>query len=384
MAITRTDNQLARSATKFFVEAIIALILCAGSAVWVRAQDAQSSNAIESWKAATQTSVGTNPLRTTESHSQSGNRSLDKQKVEVLGTDGSYRPDYDIETETIQVDATTTRKTIRTYKWDTNGQRNLAEQTQEDARNLPGGNGQTVRTTSTRDVNGNLQLVQREIADTNKPSSDVQETKTTVYLADGNGRFTPSRQTQELQKRAEHHVEVKKKTLLPGANGNWEVGELSEKTITEDGKSRTSDERVSRADVEGRLSEYSRTIGKETETPAGEKTSTIETYSTDVPGIVVDGSLHLNQRVTNVGNSNSDTSAEQQVEQRDPGNPTDGLQVSSKTKYSVKYAASGMQQTKTVQVRDGNGSFSVFSAQTQETSHVPPVQAPPASPDKSK
>jgi len=65
------------------------------------------------------------------------------------------------------------------------------------------------------------------------------------------------------------------------------------------------------------------------------------------------------------------------------------LQVSSKIKYTVKYAASGSQQTKTVQVRDGSGNFSVYSTETEKSEHAPagPASAAPApseSPNKSQ
>ena len=45
---------------------------------------------------------------------------------------------------------------------------------------------------------------------------------------------------------------MKKTTLLPDGNGNWAVGEVKENTIKEDGKNRTSEERVSHADSDGK------------------------------------------------------------------------------------------------------------------------------------
>jgi hypothetical protein len=362
-------------------------VLSVGSAVCAQAQDARPDNADESWTATTQTSIdNTNPLRTTDSHSKSGNRSVDNQKVEVLGPDGGYRPDHDIETETIRVNDTTTHTVVRTYKWDANGQRNLVEVTEEEARNPTGGDAKVVRTTSSRDVNGSLQIVQREVADTRKTSSDAQETKTTTYLADGNGGFTPLRQTQELQKRgADGRVDVKTATLMPGANGNWELGEVKDRIIKGDGKNRTTEETVSRPDPEGRLSEVSRTVGEETENAAGERSNTVETYSLEGTGVPVDGSLHLNQRVTTVEKKDSQEKiTEQQVEQPNIGNPSDGVQVNGKNKYIVKYAASGTQQKKTVEVRAANGTFTVFSAETQKSDQVPPSQFPAASSDKPK
>ncbi len=346
MASSQPENQLAVSTTKLLVKLFIAVILCVGSVVYAQAQEAQPNNTNESWTATTQTSVyNTNPSRTMESHVKSGDRSVDKQKVEVLGPNGRYQPDYETDKETVQVNATTTRTVERTYRWDVNGQRNLVQVTEEEARSSANGDAQVVRTASNSDANGNLQVMQREVADTRKTSPDAQETKTTIYLLDGNGRLTPSLQTQELQKRsADHRVEVKKTMLRPGSSGNWEVGEVKESTIKEDGKNRTREERVSRPDSEGRLSEISRTVDKETETAAGEKSNTVETYSTEVPGLAPDGSLHLNRRVTTVQKKDSGgETTEQQVEQPNSGDPNAGVQVSAKTKYIVKYGASGAQ-----------------------------------------
>ena len=130
MASSRPKNRVAVSATELLVKSMISVILCVGSVLCAQAQDAQPNNSNESWTATTQTSVdNTNPSRTTESHAKSGNRSVDKQRVEVLGPDGRYQPDSDTEKETVRVNATTTRTMVRTYRWDANGQRKLAQVT---------------------------------------------------------------------------------------------------------------------------------------------------------------------------------------------------------------------------------------------------------------
>ncbi len=385
MALSQPENRLAVSMTKLLVKLVIAVILCVGSVVYAQAQEAQPNNTNESWTATTQTSVyNSNPSRTMESHVKSGDRSVDKQRVEVLGPNGRYQPDYETDKETVQVNATTTRTVERTYRWDVNGQRNLVQVTEQEARSSANGDAQVVRTTSNSDANGNLQVMEREVADTRKTSPDAQETKTTIYLLDGNGRLTPSLQTQELQKRsADHTVDVKKTMLRPGSSGNWEVGEVKESTIKEDGKNRTREERVSRPNSEGRLSEVSRTVGKETETTAGEKSITVETYSTEVPGLAPDGSLRLNRRVTTVQKKDSGgETTEQQVEQPNSGDPNAGVQVGAKTKYIVKYGTSGAQQTKTVQARDVNGTFNVVFVETRKSDQVPAAQVQIAPSDK--
>ena len=378
MAYSNPESQAAVS--RLLINSIIFLILCGGAAVSAQAQDPQANSSDESWTATTENSVTNgNPSRTTESHAKSGNRSVDRQRVEVLGPNGRYQPDSETETETVRVNDTTTRTVVRTYTWDGNGRRKLARVTEEEARSTASGDAHVVRTTSSSDVNGNLRAVQRETAETRKTSPDVQETKTTVYLADGNGGFTTSRQTQELQKRAaDHRLEEKKTTLVPDGNGSWKVGEVKEKTIQEDGKNRTTEERVSRPDLQGRLSEFSRTVGEETETTAGEKNNTTDTYSTNIPGLAGDGRLHLNERVTTVQKKNSDGgTTERQVELPNPGNPNDGRQVRAKTKYIVLYGASGTQQTKTIQERDLNGNLNVVSVEKRKSDQVaPPAQAP--------
>src|SRR3984893_2120166 len=378
MAFLKSEDHFPLAAIRLFVKPLLVIVLGVGPFVVARAQDSQSNKGDESWTTTTESKVeNLNPVRTTESHNKSGNRSVDKQRVEVLGPDGHYQPNSDTETETIHENDSTTRTVVRTYTWDGNGRRQLFQITEEDARTTASGDKQVTRTTSNSDVNGNFQVVQREVADTTKSSPDTQETKTTLNRADGNGGFSTLRQTHELEKRNadDHSVEVKKTMLLPDGNGNWQVGEVKEQTTKEDGKNRTTEERILRPDVNGKLSELSRTVGLETETAAGEKSSTVDTYSTQLPGSAGNGTLRLNRRVTTIQKKDSTgEKTEQQVEQPNLGTPSDGLQVRTKTKYVVQYAAAGTQQTKTTQVRDSAGNFSVVSVETQKSDHPP--QAP--------
>jgi hypothetical protein len=366
---------------------MFSVILCVGSAVCAQAQDAPLDHTNEAWTATTQASVdNTSPTRTQESHASSGSRNMDKQIVEVLGADGRYLPNFETDKETVRVNATATRTVVRTYMWDVDGRRNLEQVTEEEARSSASGDVQVIRTTSNSDGNGNLQVVQREVADTKETSPDAQETKTTIYLPDVNGGLTPYVQTQELQKRsADHRVEVKKTMLHPDSRGNWEVSAVKEITIKEDSKPRISEERVSRPDSDGGLSEISRTFGEETEASAGEKTKTSETYSTYVPGVAPDGNLHLNWRVTTVQKTDSGgTTTEQLGKQPNPDDPNGGLQVTTRTKYIVRCDASGTQQTKTIQVRDINGTFNVISVETRKSDSVPAEHVPIAPSDKPK
>jgi len=386
MAVSQLDNPIDALSTKFIIKLIISVIFCALAPVCAQAQNAQPNGTTESWTATTQTSLqNTSPSRTTDSHVRSGNQTVDKQIVEALGPNGRYQSSSETEKETIHVDATTTRTVVRSYSWDVNGQRDLQQVTEEEARSSASGDVHVIRTMSESDGNGNLQVIQREVADTRKISPDVQETKTTTYLPNGNGGLTPSLQTQELQKRiADHRVEVKKTLLQPNSSGNWEVAEAKETTLKEENKNRTSEERISRPDSEGGLSEVSRTVGKETENSAGEKNTTVETYFTNAPGVAADGSLRLNWQVTTVEKTNAGgRTTEQQGKQPNPNDTNGGLQVTTKTKYTVRYAASSTEETKTVQERDINGAFNVVSAEARKSNQAPAAQeqlAPSAKP----
>src|ERR1700751_1624806 len=120
MASSKPENQVAVSPTVLLMKSMVSVVFCVGSTICAQAQDVQR-NVNESWTATTETSVeNQNPSRTTESHAKSGNRSVDTQRVEVLGPDGRYVPSSDAETETVQVNTTTTRTVVRTYRWDAN------------------------------------------------------------------------------------------------------------------------------------------------------------------------------------------------------------------------------------------------------------------------
>ena len=381
MACPKFEDHFSLAGIRLFVKPLLVIVLCAGPFVVARAQDSQPNKGDESWTTTEESKAdNTNPARTLESHSKSGNRSIDKQRVEVLGPDGHYQPVSDMETETIRVNDSTTRTVMRIYRWDGNGRRQLSQVTEEDARTTASGDEHVTRTTSNSDVNGHLQVAQREVADTTKSSPDTQETKTTLYQADGNGGFSTLRQTDELEKRnADHSVEVKKTTLVPDGNGSWQVGEVKEQTTKEDGKNRTTEERTSRSDVNGKFSEVSRTVGQEAENAAGEKSRTVDSYSTQIPGSAGNGTLQLNRRVTTIQKKDSSgENAEQQIEEPNLGNPSDGLRVKTKTKYLVLYAAAGTQQSKTTQVRDSAGNFSAVAVDTQKSDRPPQAPEKPA------
>ena len=357
-------------------------------ALWAQTSDSQTEDADKSWTTTTESqSDNVNPTRTAESHTRTGNRTLDSLSIQRRGLDGHFEAFQDIEKETVKVDATTVRTTTRAFARDADGAKILVQTTEEEKRTSPGGDSIVVRSVSNPDSNGKLQLVQRQVEETKKISKDVEDTKTTVMLPSINGGLAPAMKVEERRTLgANNMVESQKTTLRPDGAGNWQVDEIRQATTRQEGKgNRSTDERVSRPDSDGKLGEISRTVSKESESASGEKRNTVEIYSLDVPGSARDGGLHLVERSTTSQRTNStgQQTTEQQVEQPHPGDPGSGLQVIAITTDTVRQSPSGAQATRTIQARDANGGFGVVSVDTTKSDNIHAIQvqiAPSESP----
>jgi hypothetical protein len=355
-----------------------AAYFCSGLTLSAQTSDSQTGDPNKSWTATTESqSDNVNPTRTIESHTQSGNRTLDKQSVQRRGSDGHFEPYQDIEKETVQLDAATVQTTTRTFGRDADGAKTLVEVIEEEKHTLAGGDSNLVRATSDSDANGNLQLVRSRIEETKRTSTDVEETKITVMLPSINGGLVPSVKVQERREQgANGTVESQETTLLHDGAGNWQVGEVRRTTTRQEGDNRSTEEQVSLPDSEGKLGEVSRTVSNEAVTASGEKRDTVETYSISVPGAVSDGGLHLVKRATTAQrlSSTGQQTTEQQVEQADPGDPGSGLRVTILTTDTVRPGPSEAQATRTVQARDANGSFGVVSVDTTKSDNIHAIQ----------
>ncbi len=369
----------------------IFVCLCAHPLLWGQTTSPQSDSN-SPWTATTESqSDDASSTRTTESHSQSGNRTVDTQSVQRRDAEGNFEPHQDIEKETVQVDAGTVRTITRTFSRDANGDKTVTQVVEEEKRTLPGGDSNVVSTISNADGSGALQVIQRQIEETAKIGKDAEETKTTMMLPSADGGLTPAMKVQEhRQQDANGTIESQKTTLLPDGAGNWEVGEVRQATTTLAGNDRSTEERVSRPDHDGNLSEVSRTVTKEAEVGLGEKRDTVETFSVDVPGVARDGSsLQLVKRAT-TDQRTSSTGAqitEQRVEQSNPGDPNAALQVTILTTDTVSPGASGAQGKRTVEMRDANGNYGslgVVSVDTTKSDNIHAIQVQIAPPEKPK
>jgi hypothetical protein len=358
----------------------VALGLLVSPFVWAQAGGSGSRGYTDqSWSSSSQQSdpTGTvNPTRTKESHKEGGGRTVDKQSVERL-MDGSYQPYLDSEQESVRVNDTTVRTIHRTYGRSPDGQKVLTQVTEEETRTLPGGTQKVVRTTSNPDANGGLQVVQREVQESKQTSSAVRETNTTVLTPDLNGGFTPSLRTQSREtKTNDRTVQFKTSTLAPDGNGNWQLNEVREGVIKDDGaQGKTKEERVLRPGSDGNLAVTNRTVTREAQNATGEKRQTVESYSADLPGTSPDG-LQLNQRVTTVQRrtAGGGETTEERVDQRNAASPGDNLRTTQRAIDIVRPASGNTNnETRTVQTLGASGDLGTVWVDTRKIQNSAPA-----------
>ena len=148
--------------------------------------------------------------------------------------------------------------------------------------------------------------------------------------------------------------------------------ETREGTIEESGAQRTTDETVSKADVNGNLSVASRTVTSDALDSHGDTRSTVETYSKETLGSAPDRDLHLSQRVTTVvKNKANGSTREMQVEDRSIANPSDGIRASSKTIDIVRTGPTGTSEKRTTHMERGNGSLDAIEVDTRKSDQTP-------------
>ena len=370
---------------------MIAGLCCCALTVFSQTSNGPTDQQNSSWTATTDLKSGDSlstriPVRITENHRHDGNRTVDERSVQIKGVDGHLAPYQEIETETLQVDSTTVRTTIRTFGRDVNRAKSLIQVTEEERRTLPGGGSNVLRVTSNPDVNGKLKPVQHEFVETKAISKDAEETNTTVMLPNINGGLAPTLKTHEFRKRhADGTTESEKTTLLADGAGKWELSETRQVITRQEGTNRLTEERVFRRNAEGKLAEISRVVTKESETGSGEKRETTETHSVDVPA-ARDGSLHLveltttTQRTTATG----EQVTEKKVEQPNPGEPSAGLRVSILLNNKMVPAPSGEQSAATIRTRDANGNLATVSVDTTQSDRVSTIQIEQSASDPTK
>jgi hypothetical protein len=365
----------------------LAAFLLLAAILPLKPMSAQAVSGDQSWTAKSQHESPDgriNPMRTSQSHTETGGRVVDKTTVETLGPDGRYVPYSETEKESVRVNDTTTRNIERTFGRDADGNRTLIQETQEESRRLSNGEEKVSRTDSRPDADGRLQVVRRELEDSKLASDGARVSHTTLLTSDVNGSLSPSVETEQREtKGSDGTVRSTKSTLLPDGNGGWKLAEVREGITKHDGSSTSTEQTVMRPDSNGQLSLIERTVEKQTQA-RGEKRDTTETYSTNVPGQAGADSLQLVQRATTVKetNSNGGQSTTRQIVQPNPGDPNSGLQVTEETIDIVRPGSGAASETRTVLAPKPDGRLGQVWVDIGKTSDPAAVRVDTRPPNK--
>jgi hypothetical protein len=294
--------------------------------------------------------------------------------LETLEVDGRYQPSVEMEQETIQVNAQTTRVVRRLFARDADGRRKLIELTQEGQQSLGGDKQRVVRTTFKPTLDGHMQVTREEIQETSRLSPQTTQTETSILQPDINGGFTAVEKVSEIEEQKGPGVmETKRTQLLPDGNGRWETYQSVERVVrSQDGEVR-AEEQVYRRDANRQLSLAERTVSRERKDAAGAEQQVTEVYSSNIAGTTRegDGRLQLDRRVRITRSSRPDGSQQtvQELEQRSLVAPNEGLQGTERVVEWLRPAgAAGTEMKKSVQARDSSGRYRTFIVLQSKTS----------------
>ena len=347
------------------------------------AQDAsgQQSDSGQSWNSNTSLqdqSGNTNPTRVTQSHRKENGREIDVQTLETQGINGGSQVYGQTETETVKVNATTTRVITRHYVTNTDGEKVVNSVTTEEKRELPDGGESVTRSLSSPDANGNMQVTRREIEKSMQNAPGERTTDTTVLSPGPDGALAPSTKSHEVQKKVQPGTTAYTRSVsLQDGSGNWQVNEIRQGTIEKAGDTETKRENVSRLNADGKMALAEKTVSTETSS-AGEQRKQVQKYSTSMDGVTADpdGQMRLDRQETTVTRTGPDGQqiTNRSVDQRSQAAPDAGLRPTQRVLDITSTGLNGVkQQTETIQSADPNGGMGVVWVDTKKTAGSGPV-----------
>jgi hypothetical protein len=295
----------------------------------------------------------TNPTRVIESRTQSAGGLLETRITEARSINGGYAPISMSERETVQLDASTVRVVQRVFAINPDGKRTLSQVTEEKRTKTPDGEN-VERTTSNSDVNGHLQVVQRDVESTHTTGSVEETTGTTLRLS-ANGltpAFTRRLTTERQGAGATHSITT---LSVADANGGFLPVQVTEVAQTEANGVQKREERISR-DTGNGLTLVEQNVKTETQT-GSQSRGKVEVFRRELPGVAPDSQLHLAGQRETVRTTLPDgtTRAEQTEKQVLPGSTTHELRFENRTIETSRPSAAGQSQTeRKVEAWDGN------------------------------
>jgi hypothetical protein len=146
--------------------------------------------------------------------------------------------------------------------------------------------GSTVQSTTYRaDLNGNMQVIEKSVTDTQKSaSSDVSET--VVQRLTPNGLQPVEKQSQVVSKQGNGGYQAESTTYRSDGNGGFAPALRQTTEHIVQGSQVSDNSAEYERDSYGQLSLHGQTVTKTVTGPDGSKQSVVDIYSTNVPGTV--------------------------------------------------------------------------------------------------
>ena len=223
------------------------------------------------------------PRRVIVTRTEQDGRTIETRVIEGPSINGGYALLSETEQQTIQLNPNAITVVTRQYSRDANGNRQLLGVTEEQRSTAATGQETILRTTSSADLNGRLQVDQRELQETVPTSDGTWQTTSTISRQTANG-FQPVLRSQQVEQRKGDVAERRTTVLVPDGNGNFVLLSRTESTTMKTASGQAKDERIYGENGHfGRMTLLQRDVTTESTNPR-ESHSTTQTYSVFVPG----------------------------------------------------------------------------------------------------
>lgn len=289
------------------------------------------------------------PSRVTETRAEANARIVETRVVESQSVNGGWALVTATERETVSENGHAAHVLERFFVPDASGRRRLSQTVETDMVTQAGGEVQTIRTVSVVDVNGRSQTARREVQNVVPINASISRTKTTTYSNRGNG-FEPVEETEQLVERKDSGaLQVQRTRRIKDANGKFITAEMTESTSQREADGAlTSEETVLRGEPgrdprESGLLPVQKVLTKSWKDDTGAQRSVVQTYSTQIPGVVSSRELKLQERISASRGVMPDgaTQAIAQVEQQAASAPNEGLRLKAQVIEVVRPNATG-------------------------------------------
>jgi len=256
--------------------AVLACALC----LIVQQSNAQQANVSNT----TSVDVNGNAIADGPTISQSKSANGSQTMVTTQSINGRTVPMEQVEERVLRNDSSgkLTERIVRRYDPQGNPLPPVRETIEEQKR--PDGSSTVQSTTYGADINGNMQIVEKSVTDTQKNGSG-ETSETMVQRPTANGLETVEKQSRVVSKQGDNY-QAESTTYRRDGNGGF----LPAVRQTTDHKAQGSEVSENSAEYEkgpnGDLQLHEQTVSKTATRPDGSKDAVVDIYSRDVPGTV--------------------------------------------------------------------------------------------------